>query len=306
MKKLKDLFKKTFPAVTFDEDLKRHCSFYVGGKADYFYLLKDTDELPALIDFARKHKLHWLLIGRGSNVLFDDRGFRGLIIQNVSDRITIDKNQITADSGVMISRLIAESLKQNLSGLEKWIGLPGTVGGAVRGNAGCNGLETKNILVKALILNPLSGKTREVKKNYFKFSYRHSRLKNSRSIVLQATFQLKKSTLTPQKQQKILAEINKSRTDKQPAGLSSGSFFKNPSAANPAGQLIDRAGLKGKIIGKAQISPKHGNFFMNTGGATASDIRRLAQLARRTVKAKFRITLKEEVQILSPFGKRKL
>ncbi|MDD3861319.1 MAG: UDP-N-acetylmuramate dehydrogenase [Candidatus Gracilibacteria bacterium] len=286
-----------------NEDLKNHCTFQTGGKADYFYELENADKLPKLLTFAKQKKIPYLIIGKGSNILFDDKGFRGLVIKNLTEKITFKKdNKVIADSGVLMAKLVQECVKKGLSPLEKWIGLPGTVGGAVYGNAGCNGLETKDILETATLLNSKTGKIKEVTAKYLQFKYRTSKLKKSDEIVLNATFKLSKSLLSSEEQKKITGQLSKSRLQKQPLGLSSGSFFKNPSTKHPAGMLIDKAGLKGKTIGKAQISEKHGNFLLNLGGANSADITKLAKLAKRLVKAKFNTTLTPEVKILTEKG----
>lgn len=288
------------------EPLSNHCTFRVGGKADYFAVAKSTEEITELIDYAKAEKLPYFIFAGGSNILFHDKGFRGLVIKIETKNLHIDKDLITADAGVKIPQLIKESVENGLSGLEKWLGLPGTVGGAVRGNAGCNGLETRDILLKATLLDPQTGKIKEVKPSYFRFSYRSSKIKHTDEIVLNATFKLKKIKVSPQKQKEIMDEIRKGRLSKQPFGLSSGSFFKNPSTKNPAGLLIDKAGIKGKKTGGAQISEKHGNFFLNLGKATSEDLKKLAKLAKREVKKQFNIELQEEVQIMSEYGRTKL
>ena len=270
------------------------------------YRAQNTTDVPELITFAKSHDIPYLVIGGGSNLLFDDKGFRGLIIKIECRRINIDGGEISVDSGVTVAELLNFSIRNGLSGLEKWIGLPGTVGGAVRGNAGCNGLETKEILTKATLLDAETGEAREVPNDYFEFDYRTSKLKETGEVVLSATFKLENAELSKEEQLKIMQDIKQFRQNAQPYGSSSGSFFKNPSEEKPAGMLIDQAGLKGKTVGKAQISEKHGNFLLNLGGATAEDIKSLAILAKREVKAKFDIELQEEVQILDEYGKTKL
>jgi UDP-N-acetylmuramate dehydrogenase len=292
--------------IKLKEDLKNHCTFQVGGEADFFYELSDLKDLPLLLKFAKMKKIPYFILGKGSNILFDDKGFRGLVIKNISENITIKTTTVEVDSGVSVSKLVMETVKKGLSPLEKWMGLPGTVGGAIYGNAGCNGLETKDILKSVTLLNPKTGKIKKVSAKYLALKYRSSKLKKSNEIVLKAVFQLKKSKLSSTEQKKIMAELSQNRLQKQPLGLSSGSFFKNPSLKNPAGMLIDKAGLKGKKVGKAQISEKHGNFLLNLGGATSTDILKLAKLAKQQVKAKFGLALISEVQILDPKGKRKL
>ncbi len=305
-KQIKTQIKDKFPEILTDEHLNKYCTFMIGGPADLFYKAKTTEKLIEIINFAKQHQIPLFIMAGGSNLLFDDKGFRGLVVKIETDQISTNKDTITADSGVMISRLIKESIQADLSGLEKWLGLPGTVGGAVRGNAGCNGLETAEILQKALLLDPSTAETQTVTADFFQYHYRHSTLKDSDQIVLQATFKLKKDALAPEEQQKIMDEIRKFRLTKQPFGKSSGSFFKNPSAEKPAGLLIDQAGIKGHTIGKAQISEKHGNFFLNLGGATADDMKRLAKYAIKAVQKKFNIALHEEVQIISEHGKTNL
>ncbi len=303
---MRDEIQEKFPEMQFSVPLSRHCTFLVGGPADYFYEAKTGEIIPELISFARTHSLPYLIIGGGSNLLFDDEGFRGLVIKINLQNIERDNDKVTADAGVSVAELLFFTIQNGLQGLEKWIGLPGTVGGAVVGNAGCNGLETKDILISATILNPENGQTKLALPDYFNYSYRHSALKESGEIVLKATFQLQKSKLTKDEQTALMREIKQERQEKQPFGLSSGSFFKNPSPENPAGMLIDRAGLKGTKIGNAQISEKHGNFLLNLGGATSKDLKELARLTKHEVQAKFGIELQEEVQIISTNGKAKL
>lgn len=303
MKNLLTELKKGFPEIILNEPLKNHCTFQVGGNADFFYILKYIERLPRIIKLAKSLKVPYLLIGRGSNLLFDDKGFRGLVIKNETTGIVFKNNEVTAESGVIVSKLVNESVKKGLSPLEKWAGLPGTVGAAVYGNAGCNSLETKDILTSAKILDPNLGRIKPVKNSYFKFKYRSSKLKKSNEILISATFSLKKSKLSKEEIADLIKEIHGSRIEKQPLGLSSGSFFKNPSKENPAGMLIDKCGLKGHQIGGAKISEKHANFLLNTGKATTKDIISLARLAQREVKKKFKFTLSPEVQILSDKGK---
>lgn len=300
MKDLQNELQSQLPEIKFHEPLGKYSTFQIGGPADFFYRLKNIEELPYIIDFCRTKKIPTFIFGAGSNILFHDKGFRGFVIKIEADKITFDKknSRITTDAGVLISKLINESIKNGYSGLEKWIGLPGTVGGAVRGNAGCNGLETKDILVYAHLFDQKTLTVHEANAKYFHFSYRTSRIKESNEIVLSATFQLQKRQITEEEQKQTMHDIRKARAEKQPFGLTTGSFFKNPSPSQPAGMLIEKAGLKGKTIGKAQISTKHGNFFLNIGGATATDIIKLARLAKQRVKAKFGITLEEEVRIV--------
>ena len=326
----KEELKKHFPEIIFDEPLKKYSTFQIGGPADFFYSLKGNKKLPELLEFCKKHRIKTFILGGGSNILFDDKGFRGMVIKIATNAIKINRHAakrsvlairkfceakhhltITADGGVNISKLVRESILHNFTGLENLSGLPGTVGGAVRGNACCNGLEIKDILISSTILNPKTGKIKTVKPPYFRFAYRTSKLKKTNEIVLSATFKLSKlktqKTPTKQAEQKnIILSLHKKRMYAQPFGISAGSFFKNPSKGYPAGMLIDKSGLKGRQIGKAKISEKHANFFLNLGGASSKDIIKLARLARHEVKKNFNIALKEEVQIVTEKGIGKL
>lgn len=302
LKKLQKECQKHLPEVLFDEPLEKYSTFRIGGRADFFYRLKDNRLLPAIIKFCNIKKLPIFIFGGGSNILFDDKGFRGFVIKIETDQVEINGNRIKADAGVYVSHLIKKSVEKGLSGLEKWIGLPGTVGGAVRGNAGCNGLETKDVLIGATLIDFKTGDIRQVKNAYFHYTYRDSRIKKTGEIVMDATLKLEKRIFSAKKQKEFMDEIRKFRIEKQPFGKTTGSFFKNPSPDTPAGMLIDQAGLKGKIIGKAQISSKHANFFLNLGGATYKEMIELARLAKREVKSKFNINLEEEVQIVSEKG----
>ena len=292
-------FRKHFPNTLFDEPLAKYSTFNIGGAAAFFYKLKSTEELPSLIKFCQTHKIPHFLIGGGSNVLFEDKGFRGLIIKIETRNVIIENTEITADSGVSIARLIQISIEHGLTGLESWTGLPGTVGGAVRGNAGCNGLEAQAILTGALLLNPKNGSIKKANNKYFHYKYRYSKVKETKEIILNATFKLKKSKISGSEQSAMIKKMHKIRIEKQPFGATCGSFFKNPSVDRSAGYLIEQVGLKGKTIGKAQISQKHANFFLNLGGAKAKDVLKLAALAQQKVKEKFNIVLEPEVEIVS-------
>ena len=287
--------KKRLPRIKENELLKNHCTFRVGGPADLFYELRDIEELPTLIQWAEENHVSYFMFGQGSNILFGDGGFRGLVIKNYANRIVVDDTTITADSGLVLAMLIVKMLEHELSGLESLYGLPGTVGGAVYGNAGVPGCEFSDFLRYITVYNIETG-VRRVEKNDITFSYRPSRLQNQKDVILTVTIELKTGSKEHSKAE--MKKIDTARRDKQPVGFTCGSFFKNPSKEKPAGMLIDKAELKGTRIGGAQISEKHGNFFMNVGDATAGDILSLSELAQKTVKEKFDITLEREVRII--------
>ncbi len=291
-----------------DHRLAPYSTFQIGGLADFFLEAKSTEEVLAGIAWAEDRDMPYFVFGGGSNILFDDGGFRGLVIRVKSGELAVEGERVTADAGVMTAKVVQAAAEAGLSGLEAWNGLPGTVGGAVYGNAGCFGVETKDILESAEVFFPGEG-VKKVKADFFEYDYRDSALKAAPSrgerrrvptaeclrpgVVLVATFKLKKGEVAAIKTR--MMEIAKSRIQKQPAGSSTGSFFKNPSPEKPAGWLLDQCGLKGKRVGKAQISDQHANFFLNTGGASSSDILALQELATQAVQDKFGITLEREV-----------
>ncbi len=274
-----------------DVSLAPLCTFQIGGPADFFLEAHSTEEVLAGIEWADDRDLPFFVFSGGSNLLFDDSGFRGLVIRVKSSDIKVEGTDIVADSGALMAKVVLAALEAELTGMEEWNGLPGSVGGAVRGNAGCFGVEVKDILKSAVVFVPGSG-VRTMTVEELLYDYRHSKLKEEPGVVLSARFGLRKGEKTAIKTK--MMEIAKSRIQKQPPGASTGSFFKNP-VGNHAGRLIEAAGLKGKRLGKAQISAQHANFFLNTGGATAADVLELAQLAEEEVFKQSGVRLEREV-----------
>lgn len=274
-----------------DVSLAPLCTFQIGGLADFFLEAKTTEDVLAGIEWAEDRDLPVFVFSGGSNLLFDDSGYRGLVIRVKSSEIRVEGEEIVADSGALMAKVVLAALEAELTGMEEWNGLPGSVGGAVRGNAGCFGVEVKDILKSAEVYMPGSG-VRTMNREDFSYDYRHSKLKEEPGVVLSARFILKKGDKEAIKTK--MMEIAKSRIQKQPPGASTGSFFKNP-VGDHAGRLIEAAGLKGKRLGKAQISAQHANFFLNTGGATAAEILELAQLAEDEVFKQSGIKLEREV-----------
>lgn len=287
--------KKQFPALRKNEPLKNHCTFRVGGPAKFFYELKNIEELPSLVEFAEENSIKYKIIGRGTNVLFTDKGFGGLIIKNLSNNCRMEGEKIICDSGAVLAQIIRLSVENGLTGMEPLYGIPGTVGGAIWGNAGVPETCICDFVEKISVFCIDDG-FYEIFKNDLKRAYRWTSLQESDDVILQAHLRLKK--IAAGKSEKLLQQIARIRSGKQPAGYSAGSFFKNPSSNSPAGMLIDKAGLKGARIGDAEISPKHANFFMNCGNATADEILALAQKAQKKVKEKFGVDLQMEVKII--------
>lgn len=287
--------KERFPDIRQNEPLKNHCTFRVGGPADFFYELTNIEEIPELITFAEENSIPYHIIGRGTNVLFTDKGFRGLIIKNLSNEFRVDGEEISANSGVLLSQIIRLGIDNDLCGLEPLYGLPGTIGGAVWGNVGIPGTEMKQFVKKVVLFNASDG-VREIPAQEISFQYRKTSLQNAPDIIMHVVLRLQKGLQKASKE--LMKKIDEIRRGKQPIGYTAGSFFKNPSPEKPAGWLIDQAGLKGTRIGDAEISAKHANFFMNTGHATALQILELAELAKIKVKEKFSIDLEMEVKII--------
>lgn len=292
---------QAFPKIRKNEPLSRHSSFKVGGPADWFYELKKLEELPRLIKKARAQKIPYFVLGSGSNVLFSDEGFRGLVIKITAAQIEVKGNFLKAEAGAKMAEVIKKMGGFNLGGLEEFAGLPGTIGGAVAGNAGCFGKEIGSLVKKARIFRPEKPAAApfEVDQSYFDFGYRTSRLKKTGEILLEVTFELTRGS--QKESQKKFQEFLKKRREKQPAGLSAGSFFKNPPGPHSAGYLIEQAGGKGLRIGDAQVSEKHTNFILNKGKATARDILTLAAKVKEKVNQKFGIELEEEVVLCQCF-----
>ncbi len=276
----------------------------IGGTADLFYELNDIEQLPKLLNDANQLQIPVFIFGGGSNLIFNEEGFRGLVIKITSDQITVNDNQITADAGALLSQVIQTAIKNNLTGLEKLTGLPGTIGGAARGNAGAFGTEIKDLLTSAKIYNEEKG-IHEVNKNYFSFDYRSSKIKQNKGgdIILQVTMTLKPSQdHETQKAQDEIVKILKSRSGKQPTGKTTGSFFKNPNPELAAGYLLDQCGCKGLQVGQIQVSHQHANWLINLGNATQEDVIELAHIMRERVGDKFDIRLEPEVQFVSVTG----
>jgi UDP-N-acetylmuramate dehydrogenase len=276
-----------FPDLQQNVPLHGYSTFNVGGGADYFINLTDLAKLPGLLADADQENIPVFILGGGSNVLFSDDGFPGLIVRIAADSVHLDGRRMVAEAGAKWPSMLRIMREAGLGGLEPFEGLPGTIGGAVAGNAGCFGAEIKDFFDSAQIYDRATHAVRTVTTTDLEFRYRGSRVKDTHDVVLSVTLLLKPEPGT--------SVSSKERMAKQPPGRTSGSFFKNPSPDKPAGWLIDQCGLKGHQIGGAQISPKHANFFMNTGNATAHDILALRDLAKEKVREKFNIELQEEV-----------
>jgi UDP-N-acetylmuramate dehydrogenase len=289
-------------ALHLNEPVARYTTARIGGPADVLVEAASAKELKSLVVAARKWELPMTILGGGANVLVSDAGLRGLVIVNKAKRIKFrDGAQVWCESGTVLPTLARECVARGLAGLEWAVGVPGTVGGAVVGNAGAHGRDVAADLLSATILND-ANEVVEWSKSDLQFGYRSSRIKREvRSLrrtqyaVLAATFQL-----TPGDSSELAKkadEFNDYRRRTQPPGASMGSMFKNPPGA-AAGRLIDQCGLKGMRVGDAEISIVHANFFVNHGQAKASDVKALIELARERVRERFGVELELEIELL--------
>ena len=281
----------------FDEPLCRHTSFRIGGPADAFVMPANEEELDGIIRICDEEGVPRTIIGNGTNILADDEGYRGVVIQiykNFSD-IRISGEEITAGAGVLLSSLSSACTQESLTGMEFASGIPGTVGGAVFMNAGAYGGEIKDVIVSAKVFEPGKG-IKEIGNAGLQLGYRSSIIKDCDMVVLSARFKLQKGD-----KEAILARVNdlkEQRTSKQPLeSPSAGSTFKRPEGYF-AGKLIMDAGLKGYSIGGAQVSEKHCGFVINTGNATSKDVKDLMDFIVKTVQDKYGVTLEKEVRFL--------
>lgn len=299
---IKTEIKKICRDVKFNEPLAKHTSFRIGGPAEYFVEVKKRSELANLLKIAKKYNLKVFPLGAGTNLLVKDRGIRGLVIKLSGDfrKIQFKNHSVFVGAGVGLPRLLKVSAEHNLGGIEFLAGIPGTVGGALVMNAG-NSKEGISNLVDSVEIMKQNGKIQILKKKKLHFSYRRSNFPKG-SLILSCWLRLKKSkkkTII-----KIVKKELKKRWEKQPRGYSAGSIFKNPRAdyaggcRTTAGRLIEEAGLKGVKYGDAYISKKHANFILNQGEAKAKDVLCLIRKIKNTVKEKFGVKLKLEIEIV--------
>lgn len=274
-------------------DLKKITSFKIGGKVNYLAIVKDLSELEQALEFASKKNLKPYIHGGGSNVLFEDANFKNVFIWIQIKEIKILDNKLLVGAGCSWTELSRYCKENNIIGIEGLLTIPGTIGGAVYGNAGAFGQETLNFIDSVDVYNKRKKCVETIPIEKISYQYRHSSFKsNKHLIIISANFDLQKFEQT-----QTLDSLKEKRDSKQPKGLTTGSFFKNPEG-DYAGRLIEAAGLKGKQIGGARISDKHANFFMNEKNASFDDIIMLKNLCQKTVENKFNIKLEPEVQIL--------
>ncbi len=297
--------------------LKELTTFDIGGQARYYGHAMDCGDLKKLLQFAKEQNVAFFVLGGGSNVVFSDSGFDGLIIHIGIDTFGIDQDVVTVGAGVGLLDFLRRAARADLGGFSGMAGIPGSVGGAVRGNAGAFGQEIKDVFVSARVLHTLTGELVEFDLAMCDFGYRHSFFKeHSEYVILEAKFALTKSHET-----EIAAEIEKTislREEKHIQGIrSAGSFFINPVVGEelqeeffrdkgvrsrggrvPAGWLLDLAGLSHKRIGDIQAGEMHANYFINVGEGNSDQVMQLSSLAKTRVRDQYGVKLAEEVQLV--------
>jgi len=278
-----------------DEKLKKHTSFRIGGPAEYFCVAKSTDQIREALRFAKEKKLPVAVIGAGSNILVRDEGFPGLVIKNSLNTLEIDGSRVRVGSGIPLGKLVSALRKRGIGGLEFLVGIPGSVGGAIVMNSGAWGKEIGDLVEKVKVIDR-NGQETVFTRGQMGFGYRKSRLQKGKLIVTEVELRLRRK-IRKAIAKKIQEYIAK-RKDKQPVGSPNcGSTFKNPKK-DFAARLIEQAGFKGMRVGDAQVSPKHANFIVNLGDATAKDVLKLMMLIQTRVKSKFGIKLEPELKIM--------
>lgn len=293
-------------------------TFKIGGPAEYFVEAATVAQFVEALDFAKEKGWPVFVLAGGSNLLIADRGIRGLVIRLANRSLRVHGETITADAGAVLLDVVQAASAAGLAGLERLAGIPGTFGGAIRGNAGAFGMEIGAAVSRVKAYDRKAGSLREFSRADCAFGYRTSRFKlEPELLILSAELRLAPGERA--ELERINHETIERREAKHPQGaLCAGSFFMNPIVQDerllaefehdtgtpskdgklPAGWLIDHAGLRGKQIGGAQVSPKHPNYFINTGNATAEDIIMLASVVKQRVRTELGVELKEEVQMV--------
>lgn len=281
--------------ILLDEMMSLHTSFKVGGKADLFIKAYSLEEIKSVIKVSKENHIPLFILGNGTNLLVKDEGFRGIVLQIKLEDIKIDGIEVIVEAGVKNAVLSKKLTDNNLTGFEFASGIPGTIGGAIKMNAGAYGSEMKDIVSEVTYLD-YNGNIHKINNEECEFSYRYSRFFKEKAIILEAKLRLKVGNKS-EIESKVL-ELLKQRKEKQPLEYpNAGSTFKRGENYITA-KLIDECGLKGYNIGGAQISEKHAGFIINKGNAKSSDILELIEYVRRIVKEKTGEDIKLEVEVI--------
>lgn len=286
--------------IKLKEPMEQHTTFRVGGPADYFALPKTKEELKEVVSLCKREAMPFYIIGNGSNLLVSDQGYRGVVIQifKSMNTVRVEENYIYAQAGALLSAIAVRAQEESLAGFEFASGIPGTLGGACVMNAGAYGGEMKQVLKQVTVLDK-EGKIFAIPSEELEMGYRTSIIAKKEYIVLEAVIELQKGDR--EKIRETMAELKNKRVEKQPLEYpSAGSTFKRPEGYF-AGKLIQDSGLKGFMVGGAQVSEKHCGFVINKDHATASDIAELMRQVSECVEKKFGVALEPEVKKLGEF-----
>lgn len=282
-----------------NEPMYKHTTLKVGGPARFFVNIKDVDALKRGVQYCQEHQIKYMIVGKGSDLLFSDKEYEGVIFSLIKglNEVHINGLQIRAQAGVSMVYLAYEAAKTGLSGFEFMSGIPGTIGGGIYMNAGAYKYCMADVFTSALVLNE-KGQLMTLNKEDMWFSYRKSILQEHKDwILIEGTFTME--TRDPQEILAVLDKRKERRMSTQPWNFASaGSIFRNPND-KPAWRYIDECGLRGYEIGGAQVSPKHSNFIVNNGYASAKDILDLILLVEKTVFDRFRVELEKEVILVN-------
>jgi len=293
----KNSIKEVVKEVYFDEPMKKHTTFKIGGPADAFCVVKNVDELLGLVNLCKTLKIRYMTVGNGSNMLVGDGGIRGVVIKPGGEfmNVKIDGTKAVAGSGVLLSKLCNVLLKKSLTGLEFAAGIPGCVGGGVYMNAGAyEGMLSQ--CIKSVSFIDEDGVLCKKNADELDFSYRHSYFFDKNCIITECEFELEKGNAEEISAKMI--DYNKRRSEKQPLDMpSAGSTFKRPEGYF-AGKLIQDSGLIGYSVGGASVSEKHAGFVINKDDATAADVLSLIEYIKKVVNEKFGVELHEEVRLI--------
>jgi len=284
--------------------LSSYSSFGIGGPARYFFTAQTTSQLVRAVRAARSTGIKFFVLGGGSNILFDDTGFSGLVIKDKTDKFRINGGIVSALSGTIVDRLVDATVAQGLGGMEYAAGIQGTIGGAVHGNAGAFGHAINEILDSAVILSE-ADKIEVADNEYFKFAYRSSKLCSKEDTVLSVRLKLRPED--PSQLAEIVKDRRKFRQERHPVGIgTAGSVFKNirslekPQEVIPAGKLLDEAGMRGMRVGGAEVFEKHCNIIVNRDNAKSEDVLKLIDKMKKAVFNKFGIDLEPEILYIEP------
>ena len=307
------LRKRLGESLLVQEPMRLHTTFRIGGPADFYFAARTQDQLVVALRAATEIGLPVFLLGGGSNLLVSDEGFRGLVVRNACEDVEFDGTAAHVGCGVDFLELIYRCRDRGLAGLEFAAGIPGSIGGALYGNAGCYGQDIGSFTIECTVATPDGSQVRTHPASWFEFAYRDSRLKRDPHVLLTCLLQFKPGDRD--EIQKVIDEKLEIRRVKHPQWRiepTAGSYFKNlpvgftylgattspGTRRTPAGQLLDDVGCRGLRVGDAMVFAKHANIIVNAGHATARDVLELAEIMKARVRERFDVELEEEVMFL--------